>query len=89
MSAGMDTLLARLQNSDASAFEQLAAALVSQDNDARKQAEDFYQQLIAHQPDVIVKFLAAGLSQSLDMRHFCCLYLRKVRGRLSLDADQL
>lgn len=75
----MEDLLNRLKAGDQASFEQLATALVSRDNDARKQAETFYQQLIEHYPDVGVKFLGAGLSSSAsDMKHFCCLYLRKV-----------
>jgi 3-methyladenine DNA glycosylase/8-oxoguanine DNA glycosylase len=72
-------LYARLQRHDQSAFETLASALVSQDNNSRKQAEEFYQQLVSQQPDVAVRFLASGLSSQPDMRHFCCVYLRKVR----------
>jgi hypothetical protein len=77
--AGMEDLLNRLKAGDQASFEQLANALVSRDNDERKQAETFYQQLMEHHPDVGVKFLGAGLSSSAsNMKRFCCLYLRKV-----------
>jgi hypothetical protein len=80
--ASMEDLFARLQRGDQGAFEQLASALVSQDNASRKAAETFYQQLLEQHPDVVVSYLGAGLSSSqADMKHFCCLYLRKVRDK--------
>lgn len=79
----MEDLYARLQNRDPQAFEQLAAALVSRDNAARKSAEDFYQQLLTQHPDVVIMFLGAGLSSAqAELKHFCCLYLRKARSLL-------
>ena len=76
----MEDLYARLQNRDPQAFEQLATALVSRDNVARKAAEDFYQQLLSQNPDVVIMFLGSGLSSSqAELKHFCCLYLRKAR----------
>lgn len=75
----MDALVARLEGGDRAAFEQLCQALVSPDNEARKQAEEFYKQLLEHKPDLGVRFLAGGLSDSaVDLKHFCCVYLRKV-----------
>lgn len=82
--ASMDDLLRKLQAGDQLAFEQLANALVSRDNSERKTAESFYEQLVEHHPDVAVRYLGAGLSSSAsDMKHFCCLYLRKVRAASS------
>lgn len=76
----MDALVARLESGDRAAFEQLCQALVSPDNEARRQAEDFYKKLLDHKPDLGVRFLANGLSDSAaDLKHFCCVYLRKVR----------
>lgn len=72
-------LFARLQRNDQAAFESLASAMVSSDNNTRKQGEDFYQQMVTKHPDVAVRFLATGLGGQPDLRHFCCLYLRKVR----------
>lgn len=76
----MDDLLNRLTAGDQAAFERLADALTSsQDQDARKQAEELYNQLVEKHPDLAVRYLVAGLGQGEDMRRFCCLYLRKVR----------
>ena len=75
----MDALVARLESGDRTAFEQLCQALVSPDNAARGQAEDFYKKLLEHKPDLCIRFLAGGLSdRSSDLKHFCCVYLRKV-----------
>jgi hypothetical protein len=72
--------MARLEAGDGTAFEQLAKALTSPDNEARRQAEAFYKQLFEHKPDVGVRYLCCGLSDAKpDMKHFCCVYLRKVR----------
>jgi hypothetical protein len=74
------SLLARLEGNDQAAFDELAQALLSQDNTARKQAEEFYKELLKHKPDIAVRYLVSGLSHSnADMKHFCCVYLRKVR----------
>eukprot|EP00892_Ulva_mutabilis_P010754 jgi/Ulvmu1/8050/UM004_0287.1 len=74
----MEALVSRLENGDRTAFEQLCQALVSPDNEARGKAEDFYKQLLEHKPDLGVRFLAGGLSDSAsDLKHFCCVYLRK------------
>jgi hypothetical protein len=83
VSMDANNLYSRLERNDQSAFEQLAQAMVSQDNSTRKQAEDFYQQLLQRNPDLTLRFLAAGLTGQSDMRHFCCLYLRKVRAQAS------
>jgi hypothetical protein len=75
----MDALLAGLEGGDQAAFEQLCQALVSPDNDARGAAENFYNQLLEHKPDVALRFLANGLSDPSDsMKTFCSVYLRKV-----------
>lgn len=75
----MEDLLERLANGDQAAFERLANALTSsQDQNARKQAEEVYNQLVEQKPDLAVRYLVAGLEQGEDMRRFCCLYLRKV-----------
>lgn len=75
----MEALVSRLESGDRTAFEQLCQALVSPDNEARRQAEDFYKQLLEHKPDLGVRFLAGGLSDdAVDLKHFCCVYLRKV-----------
>ena len=72
--------MARLEAGDASAFEQLAKAITSPDNEARRQAEAFYKQLFEQKADVGVRYLCSGLSDTKpDMKHFCCVYLRKVR----------
>ena len=77
----MDDLLSRLNNADQAAFERLADALTSsQDPNARKQAEELYGQLLQQKPDLAIRYLVAGLEKGEDLRRFCCLYLRKVRG---------
>jgi hypothetical protein len=74
------SLLARLESNDHAAFEELAQALLSQDNTARKQAEEFYKDLVKHKPDITLRYLINGLAHNnADMKHFCCVYLRKVR----------
>lgn len=74
------TLLARLEGNDRAAFEELAGALTSQDNAGRKQAEEFYKDLLKHKPDIALRYLVSGLSHANgEMKQFCCVYLRKVR----------
>ena len=79
----MDALMSRLEQGDGTAFEQLCKALTSPDNDARRQAEDFYKTLFDKKADLGVRYLCGGLSDDKpDMKHFCCVYLRKVRRRI-------
>jgi hypothetical protein len=76
----MDALMTRLEQGDGEAFEQLCKALTSTDNEARRQAEAFYKQLFDTKADLGVRYLCGGLSdEKPDMKHFCCVYLRKVR----------
>lgn len=69
--------MSRLEQGDGAAFEQLCKVLTSPDNEARRQAEEFYKQLFDNKADLGVRYLCGGLSEP-DMKHFCCVYLRKV-----------
>jgi len=63
-------------------FDALVTALLSADNDTRKQGEAVFEQLKAHPDGLLTNSLrVVRQSQSAEHRSFCAILLRKVRGR--------
>ena len=73
-------VLLRLEQGDQAVFDQLVAALSCNDNFARKNAEDVYEQLLESRSSVTLKMLTVGLGHpTMEMKSFCTVMLRKVR----------
>lgn len=78
---------AALMQGDPAMMEALVEQLMSPQNDARQGAENSFQKMKDHVPEICIAGLVRVLTQSqqADSRTFCAVLLRKVRVRWNIN----